>query len=501
MSRAGVIVALLSGAVCAQTHTEPPLPLGLGVAPVMAEPALPSGLKGAREPDLPFGLATRLSEPALPSGLEGASNKEPSLPAGLGAPSDENVVEAEARQWRMPAGLSGFMEARGGVRTQRDSHEKRATLGETRLQLNYDRGLEWGGVKVVSDFLYDPVLNKHDIDLERGRGFMDLRQANLLLRPLDFTDVVIGRQIMTWGTGDMLFINDLFPKDWNSYFIGRDDEYLKAPSDALKVSLFNPVLNLDLIYTPRFDSDRFIDGRRISYWNSGLGRRTGRDAKVYVERPDDTFRDDEWAARLYRNISTYEVAFYGYDGFWKSPGGQNPETGRAIFPKLQVYGGSARGPLGKGIANLESGWYRSRDDLHGGNPMVNNSELRYLAGYEQELARDLTGGVQYYVEQMLDYGSYRRSLPRGMHARDEYRHVVTLRLTQLLMSQNLNLGAFVYWSPSDHDTYLRPKASYKIDDHWVAEIGANVFVGRDDHTFFGQFERNNNLYVSLRYGF
>ncbi|NLC80882.1 MAG: hypothetical protein GX748_06830, partial [Lentisphaerae bacterium] len=46
-----------------------------------------------------------------------------------------------------------------------------------------------------------------------------------------------------------------------------------------------------------------------------------------------------------------------------------------------------------------------------------------------------------------------------------------------------------------------PKASYKIDDHWIAEVGGNLFFGEDDHTFFGQFERANNIYASLRYGF
>ena len=97
--------------------------------------------------------------------------------------------------------------------------------------------------------------------------------------------ITLGRQILTWGTGDLVFINDLFPKDWVSFFIGRDVEYLKAPSDALKVSAFSGWANLDLVYTPRFDADRFIDGRRLSFFNTGRGRLTGRDAVVLVERP------------------------------------------------------------------------------------------------------------------------------------------------------------------------------------------------------------------------
>jgi hypothetical protein len=456
----------------------------------------------ASEPALPVGLAVPVpDEPSLPAGLDAPVQppSEPALPSGLDAPAAAPVALAERPSRLLPEELSGFWEARGGVRTQNDPHEKSASLGETRLQLQFDKAGDRAAVKVVSDFLYDPVLNEHAIDLENGDGWLDLRQANLLLRPSSFMDVKLGRQINTWGTGDLLFINDLFPKDWNAFFIGRDDEYLKAPSDAIKTALFSDWVNLDVVYTPQFDSDRYIDGRRLSYWNGQAF--AGSDGTVDADKPDDAFRDDEWAARLYRSFGAYEVAAYGYDGFWKSPGGIDGVTGEATFPRLQVFGASARGPLGKGILSVEGGWYRSVDDGDGDEPTVKNSEARYLIGYEQELMRNLTGGIQYYIENMLDYGAYRRVLPTGTEASDEVRQVVTVRLTKLLMSQNLRAGLFVYYSPTDQDAYLRPNVNYKIDDHWITEIGGNVFVGKHDYTFFGQFENNNNLYVSLRYGF
>ena len=179
------------------------------------------------------------------------------------------------------------------------------------------------GVRIQStlDFLYDPVLDKHQIRLETGRGLLDVRQTYLLLRPFENVDVKAGRQILTWGTGDLIFINDLFPKDWNSFILGRDIEYLKAPSDALKASLFTKWFNLDMVYTPRFDADRFIDGERVSFFSPLFGRRIGRDNVVAVEKPDDWFEEDEIALRMYRNIHGYETAIYGYRGFWKSPGG------------------------------------------------------------------------------------------------------------------------------------------------------------------------------------
>ena len=449
--------------------------------------------------------ASAQEEPALPPGLAPTEDEEePALPEGLREeppPPIEDEMVARVPALDLPFDLSGFWEARVGARTQRDHHERDLSIGETRLQLETEKNWTAATFKLTTDLLYDPVFDKHEVRLEEGRGWLDLREASFLFTPVSFMDLKVGRQILTWGTGDLVFINDLFPKDWNSFFIGRDEEYLKAPSDAFKASVYSEVANLDVVYTPRFDADRFIDGRRVSYWNATLGRRAGRDAPVRADRPDDSFEDDEVAWRLFKNVRGYELAAYGYYGFWKSPGGMDPVSGSAIFPELSVHGASVRGALGEGIGNVEVGYYDSKDDQGGTDPFVRNSEFRFLIGYEQEVARDFTLGVQHYLELMMDHRDYLRTLPAGVRAADEDRHVLTLRLTKLLMSQNLTLSLFTFYSPTDRDAYLRPNVHYKVDDHWSAEIGGNVFVGEDNHTFFGQFEKNANVYIGTRYGF
>ena len=118
-----------------------------------------------------------------------------------------------------------------------------------------------------------------------------------------------------------------------------------------------------------------------------------------------------------------------------------------------------------------------------------------------ELAHGLTAGMQYYFEAMMGHDEYLSTLPSGGTARDEVRHVVTARLSKLLLEQRLRLSLFAFYSPSDSDAYLRPSASYAIDDSWTAAVGANVFVGRDQHTFFGQFENDSNVFLSLRMSF
>ena len=166
----------------------------------------------------------------------------------------------------------------------------------------------------------------------------------------------------------------------------------------------------------------------------------------------------------------------------------------------EVDGASARTLLGGGIGNVEIGYYDSRDDPDGNDPFTRNSEFRLLAGFERDLGKNLTAGFQYYLEGMLDYDAYEQNLMGGPK-KDAYRHVLTLRLTKLLMNQNLRLSLFSYYSPSDNDAYLRPKAHYKISDVWAVEVGGNIFLGADEHTFFGQFQNNTNAYGGLRWGF
>jgi len=486
-----VVLALALVALCTlflpniATADEPALPPGL--AEEEATPALPEGLGDETTPSLPEGLGDDTG-PALPPGLAEES-----------AAATDTAEPEKQPKLRPPDWLHGFWEVRGGLRTQDDPAQPRdAILGETRLQLKTEK--TWNDIVLegTADFIGDGVLEEGDFDLRRLR---------LTWRPLDNLDIRLGRQVLTWGTGDMLFINDLFPKDWQSFFIGRDVEYLKAPSDAVKVGWFNDIANLELVYTPQFEHDRFISGERISYWNPLFRNFAGRDSQVHYNAPSTWFEDDEWALRVYRNIGSYQLALYGYSGYWKSPGGQKlvrPARGlmQATFPKLNVYGASLRGMVGKGIANIEIGYYDSRQDPGGDNLFVNNSEFRVLVGYEREIAKEFTAAVQYYLEHMMDYDAYGNGLlARYMATRDKDRHVFTLRLTKLLMNQNLTLSLFTYYSPSDGDAYLRPHAKYKVNDHWTVEAGGNVFMGESDASFFGQFRNNTNVYAGMRYAF
>jgi len=477
---AGLLALLAAATWAGAQDDEPALPPGLGET-VDDEPGLPPGLGGDDEPGLPPGLG---------------GDDEPGLPPGLGGGGDTRSLgtSAEEPSRGLPDWLHGFWDVRGGVRLRDDPAQPRdAILGETRLQLEADRTWDRATLEVTTDIIGDGAAEEADLDV---------RKVRLTWSPLDALDLRIGRQVLTWGTGDMLFINDLFPKDWVAYFIGRDVEYLKAPSDAIKVGWFTEAANVEVVYTPQFAPDRFIRGDRVSYWDPLFQRAAGRANPVSFNAPSTWFTDDEIALRVYRSFGAHQVALYAYSGYWKSPGGQRlVPFMQARFPKLRVYGASLRGAVAQGIGNVEVGYYDSREDRGGDRPLVNNSEFRLLLGYERELAKDLTGAVQYYLEHMMDHGAYRRTLPFMMGPKDRDRHVFTVRLTKLLRSQTVIASLFAYYSPSDGDGYVRPNLTYKASDAWRLEVGGNVFLGESDGTFFGQFKNNSNAYAAVRYGF
>ncbi|PID73197.1 MAG: hypothetical protein CSB33_04545 [Desulfobacterales bacterium] len=411
------------------------------------------------------------------------------LSAGLSVAGMQDLKDKLYDNWELD--FYGFAEIRQGYRIESHDLEERASLSEIRLQTVLDRDFGWGVFNLKTDFTGDLV----DDGLRA-----ELREVSLTLSPLDFLDLKIGRQTLTWGTGDLFFVNDLFPKNWESFFIGRDDEYLKAPSDAVKASLFTDILNADLVIAPRFNPSVYIDGDRLSYWNGMTGRIAGRDAVMKDEERDAWGRDATFSVRLSRNFGGVETALYGYSGFWSTPEGMKPASGRLYYPRLNVYGASLRMPLSGGIIHAETGYYDSREDAGADTPFVRNGEIRFLAGFERELAKNLTAAVQYYLEWMMDYDEYRHDMG-GAPRKDAHRHVLTLRLTRLFLNQALRVSLFTYYSPSDKDAYLRPKVHYKLTDAWALEAGGNLFFGEDDHTFFGQFSENTNIYAGVRISF
>lgn len=393
--------------------------------------------------------------------------------------------------------IDGFLQGLyGGRLDNTNPTATEFTASESRLQLRLEQVGEKNEVFGRLDFTYDAA-DSAALDVE-------LREAYLKTRLGNNFDLKIGRQVLTWGTGDLIFINDVFAKDYRSFFVGRDDQYLKAPQNALRAEYYGPIGSLSLVWTPRFEPNRLPDGRTLSYYNPFVGRIVGQGYESAVPLPPAQFKNSEIAARYNREMGGFNTALYVYHGFYKNPMGAIMTAGgpMPIYPRLNVYGASLRGQVLGGIVWLEGGYFDSRQDQCGADALLPNSSATAMLGFERQVAANLTVNGQWQAEAMMDYDRYTAGQESmGGYVRDEVSHLLTTRITQLLHSELVSLSAFVFYSPTDEDVYARLNASYKYTDQVTFAVGANVFDGQSPATNFGQFQKDDNVYVKVTYNY
>lgn len=408
------------------------------------------------------------------------------------------VQAADLPEWH------GFIEQAYGGRISQDvltKHEDYNML-EQRLQLKTRYVVQ--GENLLSH--WNSVLTyKGDVVLDEyfeTTVSHEMREFNLAFSPASLLDVKLGRQVLTWGTGDYLFINDLFPKDYVSFYIGRDDEYLKKPSDALRLSLYPKMANIDFVFIPHFTPNTIPEGERLSFFDSFQGGIAGRASERNAVKPAFQLENSQYALRIYRNFGSAEGALYYFRGFDPSPRSYLDEANRQLFyERLDAYGASVREPFASGIGNIEVGYYRSRQDTEGNNRLIENSMFKGLIGYEKDLGNDLKAGIQYLYEQKLDYADYKAALLPNDCFWDKDRHLLTHRLTKLFKNQTVMLGLFNFWSPSDKDGYVRATCAYDVSDQWKMTFGFNIPWGEDGITDFGMMKKNKNVFMRVRYSF
>ncbi|MBI5827408.1 MAG: hypothetical protein HZB22_06750 [Deltaproteobacteria bacterium] len=362
---------------------------------------------------------------------------------------------------------------------------------EERGQLKLEGAQEALRLFLKTDVSFDHLNENGEFELREA--YLDLTQKRWDLR--------VGRQIVTWGLGDLIFINDIFPKDYEAFFSGRPLEYLKKGTDAIKAGFYPDIASFELVIIPFFEPNNFPDSNRFWMYDPMPGV-TNRVQK----EPASNIRNTEAALRVYRDIAGFDASIYAYKGFYRSPSMvpdsfTSPTRIELIYPELSVYGVSLQRSAFGGIAGFEAGYYDSLDDRSGTDPLIPNSQTRFLLSYQRQVIEDFSVTVQYYGEYTHDYAEYESTRIAAFPKEPRFRDLASIRLTYLIMHQNMRLQWFSFWSPVDRDYLLNPEVRYNFTDHVWAALGANVFGGKKDTTQFGSLDKNDNMYMQARYEF
>ncbi len=362
---------------------------------------------------------------------------------------------------------------------------------EERAQIKLAADKEPFRLFLKNDFFYDHIDRKADMELREG--YADYTSGKWDLR--------LGRQVITWGLGDLIFINDVFPKDYEAFFSGRPLEYMKKGVDGAKLGIYPDFASVELVAIPFFESNNYPDTKRFWMFDPMPSIMTREE-----KEPNTNLKNTELAVRIYRDIAGLDTSIYYYRGFYRKPymmpdSMTNTTKITLFYPKLSVYGASLQGRAIGGVLSLEAGYYDSREDRKGTDFTVPNSQTKFLIGYQRQLWEDFTVGVQYYIEYMHSYSEYIKNQPTGFPKDKKLYQLSTLRFTQLLFHQTLRLSFFAFSSPSDGDYMLNPEVKYNFTDNLWAAIGGNIFGGGKEWSQFGQLDKNDNIYLQLRYEF
>lgn len=410
--------------------------------------------------------------------------------AGLLALGLSSSAIAQSDDWddwaeESPTQWSGYLEGAYSTRFDRDPlFDDRASRAELKGQVEVSHDLERTQLSAKLDVHADAV--------DDGLWF-DLREAMLSLPVGSRGHARIGRQVLSWGTGDLLFINDRFPKDFEIPLAGGEDLYFKAPSNSLRLDWRFDALSLDLAWTPRFTPDRYIDGQRLGFFDARSGERVGGRDLIDASEPRGGVGGSEWGLRLHRRHEGVEYALYAYRGFDKQPQGADAQ-GRPSHFRRDSAGFSLRGPVFGGIASFEAGREWAGAELSASPGTVGARvphKSAVMAAFEKEWRPKLTIGLQLYAER------HDAEVGNASPLNGESRRLVSLRVSRQALRDRLNLSAILFHSPNQHDRWLRLTASHRLSDQWLLGASANAFGGSVQR-FFGQLEDDSNAGVWVR---
>ncbi|MFB6346184.1 MAG: hypothetical protein ABEK50_10480 [bacterium] len=394
----------------------------------------------------------------------------------------------------LPAGaveLHGFVEPSYGVRYSKDGPiEDRNALLETRAILEG----QWYGKRGESLNLRVLANQAHNRD-----GDVDVREGSIFVPLSPSWELTAGRQIMSWAPAQYEFINDRFAKDYKSFFIGRDLEFLKAPNDAVKLSRFGDIVNANLVLVPQFDPDRTPTGLDVPVYHPGQRQLVDTDSAPTGMRPADSPDEGEVHLRLYKTMGRWEVAAYGYRGFTGTPVGWM--NNRTFHPEMSSGGFSARGPLKGAIVWLEGGYDHIRHDLSGDTTGVPPDRGHLLVGGRYRTGPRVNYMLQATWARQFDGDVYRDLLSTDHPDSDRDRFRFQAATTRTYWEDRLEVELRGFLGTTEEDWHVRATTAYEWSDAVNITLGTYHYGAAHSASRFGAMDDHDLFLTRLRYSF
>jgi hypothetical protein len=296
--------------------------------------------------------------------------------------------------------------------------------------------------------------------------------------------VDVGKQFIRWGKADIVTPTDRFaPRDFLNVF---DAEFLAV--DGVRTVAQFDADTLDFVWVPFFTPSRtpLVDQRWTAVPPGAL-------PFTLLDTGGDIPRGSQFGLRWGHTGAGYEYSLSAYDGFNHLPNfdlaaGALPlqvEISRR-YPDLRAYGGDAAVPTRWFTVKGEAEYFTSTS-------AATDEYVLWVVQLERQTGEWLiTGGYAGEVvtahRAQLNFAPD-RGLTRAFVARASY--TVDPNRTwavETAVRQNLR------------GVYAKAEYSYARGQHWRGTAGVTLIAGHDDD-FLGQYHRNSNGSLALRYSF
>jgi len=356
----------------------------------------------------------------------------------------------------------------------------------------------------------------------------------------DKLDLRMGKQQVVWGTADGVRILDVVnPLDYREWTL---KDYIDSRIPLWMLNAEGQILangHLQLLLIPDYEANYYSPAgapftlRTVRLGAESVNDLTARGVTVNTidEKPAHNFKNTKIGLR-WRNIieghafeytlnylHTYDFASSAYTVFRFGFPPTLQLTRRA--EKIDIIGGTFSKTITEGviIPGLAKGW-TTRGELayiHGGamnygtdksiQDTVDVDQCNYVLGFDKSFFTNWQFSFQFIqmwaipVEKPSTFNRNLYTLLNGATRGplDKLETTLTLMLATDFLHERLKPQVLVIYG-DDNDWRISPKVSYEISDQWLVTAGVHIFEGKEQN-LNGQFDKNDELFMELKYSF
>ena len=334
-------------------------------------------------------------------------------------------------------------------------------------------------------------------------------------------DFEAGYMKVVWGPGDGTHAVDVLnPIDYSDFINPSYLERLKAVP-MLKLNL--PVREglMELVYLPLFTPDSIpreglwapLEARELAAaLETAITVASAGDDFTALQMQENAIREEstddlahsQFAFRYTTRAGAADLGAVYYMGYYKQPTVDTSNIPTAdphvslTYDRIHMIGLEAAAAAGRFNFRAETGWYVS-EDYEGNDPAVRNSELRWVGGFDYNLALSkLNLNIQETGVLLLDYGN----IGSGdvQQDADLHRNRLIVKLSDSWNDGQVLPEVTLIYGFEDLDWRLKPELRAVLQDNLEIALAGGIYGGGSEG-FFGQYDENDFVELTVSYTF